>query len=47
VYGQVQPTLVVNDLKTGAQGKGGVAFWLDLGTVAHFRDLRVTPAAAP
>jgi hypothetical protein len=41
VHGQEQPTLIVNDLKTGAQGKGAVALWLDRGTVAHFRDLRV------
>lgn len=45
VHGHAQPTLVVNDLKTGAQGTGGVALWLDAGTVAHFRNLRVTAAA--
>jgi len=43
VHGSAQPTLVVNDLKTGANGRGGVALWLDSGTVAHFRNLRVTP----
>ena len=43
VHGQEQPTLIVNDLKTGAQGRGGVALWLDRGTVAHFRSLRVEP----
>jgi hypothetical protein len=42
VHGQEQATLIVNDLKTGAQGKGAVALWLDRGTVAHFRDLRVS-----
>ena len=36
-------TLVVNDLKSGAQGKGGVALWIDRGTIAHFRDLSVEP----
>src|SRR5213596_1966733 len=41
VHGQEQPTLIVNDLKSGAQGKGGVALYIDRGTVAHFRDLRV------
>ena len=41
VHGQEQPTLIVNDLKTGAQGKGAVALWLDRGTVAHFRNLSV------
>lgn len=43
VHGQEQPTLIINDLKSGAQGKGAVALWLDRGTVAHFRDLRVEP----
>jgi hypothetical protein len=38
-----QPTLIVNDLKTGAQGRGSVALWIDLGTVAHFRNLSVQP----
>jgi len=45
VHGQGQPTLIVNDLKTGAQAKGAVALYIDRGTVAHFRDLRVdTPS---
>ena len=43
VHGQEQPTLVVNDLKTGAQGRGAIALWIGPGTVAHFRDLRVSP----
>ena len=43
VHDSQQPTLVVNDLKTGAKGSGAVALWIDLGTVAHFRNLRVTP----
>lgn len=43
VHGQEQPTLIVNDMKSGAQGKGGVALWIDLGTVAHFRNLVVGP----
>jgi hypothetical protein len=41
VHDQEQPTLIVNDLKSGAQGKGAVALWLDRGTVAHFRNLTV------
>ena len=44
VHGQAQPTLIVNDVKSGAHGKGGVALWLGPGTVAHFRNLTVTPA---
>ena len=43
VHGQEQPTLIVNDLKSGAQGKGAVALWIDQGTVAHFRNLTVGP----
>jgi hypothetical protein len=43
VHDQQQPTLIVNDLKTGAQGRGGVALWIDLSTVAHFRNLTVQP----
>lgn len=45
VHEQDQPTLIVNDLKTGAQGSGGVALWIERGTVAHFRDLRVSPTS--
>ncbi|MCC7043944.1 MAG: hypothetical protein IT183_08780 [Acidobacteria bacterium] len=43
VHGQPQPTLVVNDLKTGPDARGAVALWIDLGTRAHFRNLTVTP----
>ena len=46
VHDQAQPTLVVNDVKSGAQASGAVALWLGPGTVAHFRNLRVSPAAA-
>ena len=42
VHDQPQPTLIVNDLKTGANAKGAVALWLDIGTEAHFRNLTVT-----
>jgi hypothetical protein len=41
VHDNEQPTLIVNDVKSGAQGKGGIALWIDSGTVAHFRNLRV------
>ena len=43
VHGQEQPTLIVNDVKTGTSAKGAVALWIGPGTVAHFRDLRVEP----
>ena len=46
VHGQAQPTLIVNDVKSGATGRGKIALWIDSGTVAHFRNLVVTPAAA-
>lgn len=41
VHGQAQPTLIVNDVKSGARGRGAIALWIDAGTVAHFRDVRV------
>ena len=43
VNGQAQPTLIVNDVRTGEQGRGAIALWIDPGTVAYFRNLRVTP----
>ena len=43
VHDQEQPTLIVNDVKTGAKAKGAVALWLDPGTVAHFRNLTIQP----
>jgi hypothetical protein len=45
VHEQQQPTLVVNDVKTGARARGAIALWVDAVTVAHFRNLRVTPRA--
>jgi hypothetical protein len=46
VHDQAQPTLVVNDVKSGAQASGAVALWLGPGTIAHFRNLRVSSAAS-
>jgi hypothetical protein len=45
VHGQAQPTLVVNDVKTGPDARGAVALWVTVGTLAHFRNLTVTHAA--
>jgi hypothetical protein len=45
VHGQEQPTLIVHDVKSGARARGAIALWIDAGTVAHFRDLRVTPSS--
>lgn len=43
VHGQRQPTLIVNDVKTGKTARGAVALWINPGTVAHFRDVRILP----
>jgi hypothetical protein len=43
VHDNQQPTLIVNDVKSGASATGGVALWLGPGTIAHFRNLTVTP----
>jgi hypothetical protein len=42
VHGSEQPTLIVNDVKSGPKAIGGIALWIDAGTVAHFRNLTVT-----
>ena len=41
VHGADQPTLIVNDVKSGPNATGAVALWVDPGTVAHFRNLVV------
>jgi hypothetical protein len=46
VHDQAQPTLVINDVKSGAAGRGAVALWIGPGTVAHFRNLSVKPLPA-
>jgi len=38
--------LIVNDVKSGAQAKGGIALWIERSTIAHFSNLTVTPAAS-
>ncbi len=43
VHGQAQPTLVVSDVKSGPRGRGAIALWIDAGTVAYFRNVRVSP----
>ncbi len=40
---QEQPTLIVNDVKSGATGKGAVALWFEGSTIAHYRNLTITP----
>lgn len=41
VDGVEQPTLIVGDLKHGAEAKGAVALWIGPGTLAHFSDVQV------
>ena len=43
VNGQEQPSLIVNDVKSGPAASGGVALWIDRDTVAYFKNLTVTP----
>lgn len=42
LYDQRNPSLVVNDMKLGESQRGGVGVWLESGTVAKFRNLRIT-----
>ena len=37
-----QPALIVNDVKSGAAGKGAVALWIEGSTIAHYANLKVT-----
>lgn len=45
VHDQPHPTLIVNDVKSGADRSGAIALWIGPGTVAHFRNLTVRPDA--
>jgi hypothetical protein len=36
-----QPSLIVNDLKHGADLSGAIGLWVEIGTEAYFSDLRV------
>jgi len=38
-----QPSLVVNDLKMGADASGAIGLWVDVGTEGFFTDLKVYP----
>src|SRR5258705_5109080 len=44
VHDNEQPTLIVKDVKSGANGRGGGAVWLEPGTLAHFRNPTVKPS---
>jgi hypothetical protein len=43
VNNATQPTLLVNDLKTGPSARGQVGIWFEGSTIAHYADLKVTP----
>jgi hypothetical protein len=43
VNGAAQPVLIIDDLKSGKTGRGSIALWIDVGTVAHFRNVVVSP----
>jgi hypothetical protein len=38
-----QPVLIVNDLKLGADARGGIALWVGSETEGHFAEVTVTP----
>lgn len=42
VHGNDQPTIIVNDVKSGANGKGSVALWFEGSTVAHYRNVSIS-----
>jgi hypothetical protein len=46
VHGSEQPTLIVNDVKSGANAKGAIGLSIGPGTIAHFRNLTITADSA-
>ncbi len=42
VNGAEQPTLVINDVKSGAEASGKVALWIEGSTIGRFRNLKIT-----
>ncbi|AXU20609.1 hypothetical protein C7W88_09360 [Novosphingobium sp. THN1] len=38
---RASPVLIVNDLKLGADLRGGVGLWIETATIAHFRNIKV------
>ncbi len=42
VNGATQPTLVINDVKSGANASGKVALWIEGSTIGRFRNLKIT-----
>ncbi len=42
VHGNEHPTIIVNDVKSGAHGIGAVALWFEGSTVAHYRNVTIS-----
>jgi hypothetical protein len=42
LHDSTYPVLVVNDLKHGADTKGALGLWVDVGTEGFFKDLKIT-----
>lgn len=42
VHGNEHPTIIVNDLKSGANGSGAVALWFEGSTIARYTNLTIT-----
>lgn len=42
---RANPVFIVNDLKLGANRSGKVGLWVETGTIAHYRKIRITPSA--
>lgn len=38
----IQPCLIVNDLKHGADSSGAIGLWVDVGTEGYFADLKIS-----
>lgn len=43
--GSPRPAFIVDDMKLPPTQRGGVGIWIESGTVAHFKNLRIEPAA--
>lgn len=41
--GKAQASLLVDGLKLGDEQRGGVGIWIESGTVAYFKDLKILP----
>jgi len=42
VHGNEQPSLIVNDVKSGPNQSGSVALWFEGSTIAHYANLKIS-----